>query len=492
MGYPTDDEFEHARERRDPPARCGRHACTEHVKCVDACNVCKCPECVVALEAHQRAPVSHDVLDSIARDRMPVDPNQSDAAKRTEIAAILSGSRAANKAHALEYAKHELAAANAYADARDNSDGLYTSRPGPIVGLDAFTPETAPDETTRAMEERTRELAHYRGEHARAVDALGTALPDAADGPRHLAGLTSLAIQRIAKLTHDRDEAQAAAREIHEARDKWIAMCEQANAERNDLQRSLDLVHDADRRGIEMWRAEHPSRALIIPDRAKMIAWLIEENTKLRGRDAEAKAYAPDHKEMIARLHAQLAEVTRQRDAAEQQQRVTQGRLEQFMGALAEMSIERLRMLREREAAPNIHLPGHTSELETALDAAKKEAARRRVRFEECEAACWQAIEMIAPESGLPFYSERNVDVEVAVKTIIVGLLKEINSLREVLARTQALTSAASVIVDVCQRVEWPSPLIANAFATLKEAHARYAKSAPTCSADPSANDTPF
>jgi hypothetical protein len=46
--------------------------------------------------------------------------------------------------------------------------------------------------------------------------------------------------------------------------------------ELTELQRTLDLIHDADMRGIKMWQEAHPGNDLVWPDRAKMIFWLLD------------------------------------------------------------------------------------------------------------------------------------------------------------------------------------------------------------------------
>lgn len=43
-----------------------------------------------------------------------------------------------------------------------------------------------------------------------------------------------------------------------------------------DLQRTFDLRWDADMRAVKRWRAGHPERDLIFPDRADLVVWLLE------------------------------------------------------------------------------------------------------------------------------------------------------------------------------------------------------------------------
>ena len=58
-----------------------------------------------------------------------------------------------------------------------------------------------------------------------------------------------------------------------------IAELERENAE---LNATLDAIIAADERAVELWRATHPGNDLVIPDRAKLVGWLLEQNTALR------------------------------------------------------------------------------------------------------------------------------------------------------------------------------------------------------------------
>ena len=66
----------------------------------------------------------------------------------------------------------------------------------------------------------------------------------------------------------------------------WVCSCggtdckgQQENA---DLRDTLDAVIAADGRAVDLWRAAHPGKDLVIPDRAKLVGWLLEENAVLR------------------------------------------------------------------------------------------------------------------------------------------------------------------------------------------------------------------
>lgn len=66
----------------------------------------------------------------------------------------------------------------------------------------------------------------------------------------------------------------------------WVCSCggtdckgQQENA---DLRDTLDAVIAADGRAVDLWRAAHPGKELVIPDRAKLVGWLLEQNAALR------------------------------------------------------------------------------------------------------------------------------------------------------------------------------------------------------------------
>jgi rhodanese-related sulfurtransferase len=66
----------------------------------------------------------------------------------------------------------------------------------------------------------------------------------------------------------------------------WVCSCGgtdcEGQKENADLRNTLDAVIWADERAVELWRAAHPSKELVIPDRAKLVEWLLEQNAALR------------------------------------------------------------------------------------------------------------------------------------------------------------------------------------------------------------------
>ena len=76
----------------------------------------------------------------------------------------------------------------------------------------------------------------------------------------------------------------------------WVCSCggtdckgQQENA---DLRDTLDAVIAADGRAVDLWRAAHPGKALVIPDRAKLVRWLLDQNAALRAAAVEVCAVA--------------------------------------------------------------------------------------------------------------------------------------------------------------------------------------------------------
>lgn len=61
----------------------------------------------------------------------------------------------------------------------------------------------------------------------------------------------------------------------------WVCSCGgtdcEGQKENADLRDTLDAVIAADERAVELWRAAHPSNELVIPDRAKLVGWLLEQ-----------------------------------------------------------------------------------------------------------------------------------------------------------------------------------------------------------------------
>ena len=66
----------------------------------------------------------------------------------------------------------------------------------------------------------------------------------------------------------------------------WVCQCGgtdcKGQRENAELNATLDAVIAADKRAVELWRAAHPGKELVIPDRAKLLEWLLDQNAALR------------------------------------------------------------------------------------------------------------------------------------------------------------------------------------------------------------------
>lgn len=61
-----------------------------------------------------------------------------------------------------------------------------------------------------------------------------------------------------------------------------VESIKELRAENADLRGTIDAVIAADERAVELWRAAHPGKELVIPDRAKLVEWLLQQNAALR------------------------------------------------------------------------------------------------------------------------------------------------------------------------------------------------------------------
>ena len=89
--------------------------------------------------------------------------------------------------------------------------------------------------------------------------------------------------------------ADIAAHKIEELRNEiarlkgqtnWVCTCGGTDCEGQrqnaELEATLIAVYDANQRGIKAWQQAHPDKAMVWPDQAKLVEWLLRENTKLQ------------------------------------------------------------------------------------------------------------------------------------------------------------------------------------------------------------------
>lgn len=71
-----------------------------------------------------------------------------------------------------------------------------------------------------------------------------------------------------------------------------VESIKELRAENADLRDTLNAVIESDGRAVTLWRAAHPGNELVIPDRAKLVEWLLEQNAALRAATVEVCALA--------------------------------------------------------------------------------------------------------------------------------------------------------------------------------------------------------
>lgn len=455
----------------------------------------------------------HDKLEALARDRSPIDPNQSDEAKRAAFADLY---------------ERESVAAFEHANRRD------------AIAATGFECGGGDDPTTAAIEANNAEREQMWAQ----LDAAWGLIANASGGdwskqsPEWVAAAERWRDGYSTPTMHDAPPAPPP-RTIdvvfdgppgHEA--GRLVEVEDENGH------SIKIGEWIDRRD-GMW-------ALRIPiGSATEIARLTSDREKL---DRAAR-------EEVARLRRQVDELTRQRDAAEERFQEANHLHGEASAALSAMTIKWLNLgneakalvLRLGDAPPVGYRAGAVAELRIAnrrmgeIVAANNEefvelrrqifqltqdAAKRRVRFEECEAACWEALQSIPRDVGLPFFTERGpMDVEDAVQEVIasaveqvrdqqeqlriadadrVPLRMDLDAVRAELARANACALRMEPVTKAAEKAAaiWngskvasiPSPLIA-ALCELSDADKAYGdacKQAQSDSADPDQIDMPF
>jgi hypothetical protein len=59
-----------------------------------------------------------------------------------------------------------------------------------------------------------------------------------------------------------------------------------AKEEKDELEGLFDLQWEADQRAVKRWREAHPGNELVLPDRADMVVWLMEQLERAAYRQA--------------------------------------------------------------------------------------------------------------------------------------------------------------------------------------------------------------
>lgn len=78
----------------------------------------------------------------------------------------------------------------------------------------------------------------------------------------------------------------------------WMRHARELERENAELETTLKLVYDANQRGIKAWQQAHPDKAMVWPDQAKLVEWLVRENAELR----EAKDAYFKHNNILVEL----------------------------------------------------------------------------------------------------------------------------------------------------------------------------------------------
>lgn len=96
-----------------------------------------------------------------------------------------------------------------------------------------------------------------------------------AEANRHAKALSKMTLSTTKPNDRDLDWYVRECESLHE-RNKML------EAENADLHDTIDAVIAADERAVNLWRAAHPGNELVVPDRAKLVGWLLEQNVALR------------------------------------------------------------------------------------------------------------------------------------------------------------------------------------------------------------------
>ena len=111
----------------------------------------------------------------------------------------------------------------------------------------------------------------------------------------------------------------------------WVCKCGGTDCEGQrqnaELEATLIAVYDANQRGIKAWQQAHPDKAMVWPDQAKLVEWLLRENTKLQ---AHAERVGEANDQLVAE-NAALRKDKERLDYVEKHLRLSRNALDTAM-----------------------------------------------------------------------------------------------------------------------------------------------------------------
>tara|TARA_R110000868_G_scaffold325709_1_gene586587 strand:- start:2246 stop:2590 length:345 start_codon:yes stop_codon:yes gene_type:complete len=99
-----------------------------------------------------------------------------------------------------------------------------------------------------------------------------------------------------------------------------VEAIKELRAENADLRGTLDAVIAADGRAADLWRAAHPGKELVIPDRAKLVGWLLEQNAALLEKLDAARKHSALVVTFLAQAQVELVETRHHLNKSKEEQ----------------------------------------------------------------------------------------------------------------------------------------------------------------------------
>lgn len=90
-------------------------------------------------------------------------------------------------------------------------------------------------------------------------------------------------------------------------KEKWaIHLVEQKNValrrEIADWKKSFAVYHDAEMRGVKLWRSGNPGNEHMLPDKGKMTAWLLERMSRLEAECTRLREALQEHTNSVGTI----------------------------------------------------------------------------------------------------------------------------------------------------------------------------------------------